>query len=144
MNIDDLTRLFLILVLGIAGFLGISRRVEGPPTPPPTWPTPTPGASSMRFPLVIERAETLVLESYPMQLRLHVSGYQQDGCRVPVQTLVARDGNTITVSIFRELPPDAICTQVIMAYEDTVTLGSDFTSGHYTIRVNDLTIEVDL
>ncbi len=143
MNIEDLTRWFLILVLGLFGYLGISRQVEGPGAPPPTWPTATPGAAPMRIPLVIERAETIALESYPLQLQLRVSGYQQDGCRVPVQTVIARDGNTISVSIFRELPPDALCTQVIMSYEDTIPLG-DFTGGHYTIHVNDLTLEVDL
>ncbi len=143
MNIEDLTRLFLILVLGLFGFLGLSRQVSEPATPLPAWPTATPGAAPTRIPLVIERAETVVLESYPLQLQLRVSGYQQDGCRVPVETLIARDGNTITVHIFRELPPDALCTQVILSYEDTIMLG-DFPSGHYTLRVNDLTLEVDL
>lgn len=98
----------------------------------------------MRVDHVIENVEAVVLESYPMQIQLTVTGYQPDGCRLPVIVEQQRVANTVTVHIYRTMPEGAICPMMIMEYEETIRLDGGFESGSYTIRVNDFTLELDL
>lgn len=98
-------------------------------------------ASGARVPMVIEAVDVLFLESFPPQVVIHVTGYQPDGCTYPVLVDETRDGNTITLDIYRILPPDIMCTMNIVGYEDSFNLGM-FDPGTYTIIVNGFTVEV--
>jgi len=121
-------------------------------SPPPVEATQTGDAQSnsaesgnfMRVPHVINDVQVGVLESFPMQLTLSVQGEQTDGCQVPVQVEQMVDGNTVTVEIFRELPPDAICPMILVTYDETIPVEGSFTGGTVNIRVNDFTTSVDL
>jgi hypothetical protein len=73
-----------------------------------------------------------------------VSGYQPDGCDLPVIVEQRRDGNTVYVDIYRELPPDVFCTMQLVPYNDTIKLDGDFESGSYQINVNGVIVEVQL
>lgn len=97
---------------------------------------------TIQSPTIIDSVEGIILESYPAQIRLNVSGSQPDGCDYPVQVRQQRDGNTITVEIFREVPPNAICPMILLPYNETIALEGGFESGTYTIHVNDYTLEV--
>lgn len=92
---------------------------------------------------VIESTEVLLLESFPPQLVLNVTGYHPDGCQFPVQIDQTQEGNTIKVHIYREVPPNVRCTMNIVGYEAGINLGS-FDPGTYTIDVNGTLIEVQL
>jgi hypothetical protein len=98
----------------------------------------------MQVDTVVESVDVLVLESFPMQLNLLVKGYQPDGCDFPVQVEQVRDGNTVTVHIYREMPQDAICPMMIVGYEETIALEGGFENGSFTIHVNDQTVNVEL
>lgn len=91
---------------------------------------------------LIDSVEGIILESYPAQIRLIVSGSQPNGCDYPVQVRQQRDGNTVTVEIFREMPADSICPMMLLPYNETIALEGGFESGSYTIHVNDYTLEV--
>jgi hypothetical protein len=95
-------------------------------------------------PLVIENVETIVMESYPYQVSITVTGYQPDGCSFPVVVEQGRDGSTVTVSIYRELDLRVMCPQVITPYVETIPLDGGFESGSYTIQVNDYTLTLEL
>ncbi len=136
--IDTLVRLLLLILFGAMLFFGVSREVG----PPGVAPGPTEGG--MRAMTVIDQVEVIVLESFPMQLRLHVSGYQPDGCELPVMVEQRREGNAVYVEIFRDLPPDMICPEIIVKYEDTIALEGGFESGAYTINVNGFVVTVEL
>lgn len=105
-----------------------------------------PGPEVTRVPLVIESVDVIALESDPMQLRLNVTGYQQDGCEFPVLVRQRRAGNTVVVEIFREFPTtvEMDCPQAIVPYEETIFLDGGFESGDYVIRVNDYAVDVSL
>jgi hypothetical protein len=45
----------------------------------------------------------------------------------------------VTVTILRQRPRDAICTQIAKLYEDNIRLDGQYPPGQYTLRVNDLT-----
>jgi hypothetical protein len=106
-------------------------------------PIPT-GLNTMKIPHVIDKIEYRVLESFPMQVHIEVTGYQSDGCNVPVQVVQQRVANTITVEIFRDLPPDAMCPQIIQGYNATIPLSGTFNSGSYTVDVNGTSVTIDL
>jgi hypothetical protein len=91
-------------------------------------------------PHVIESVEAFILESMPPQISLGVIGYQPDGCNFPVQVAQSRQGNSITVNIYREVPPGMMCTMQVIAYQNTILLEGTFDPGTYTITVNGITI----
>jgi inhibitor of cysteine peptidase len=93
---------------------------------------------------VIDSVEVAVLESFPMQLSLTVRGSQPDGCDVPVQVEQQVEGNTVTISIYRELPMDIMCPMVVIPYEETLMVDGSFEGGTVEIQVNEFTTSVDL
>lgn len=99
--------------------------------------------SLTRVPTVIEDAQVLVLESFPPQLVVSIRGYQPDSCQFPVEVDQSVDGNTITLEIYRELPPNVRCAEAIVPYESNINLGS-FDPGDYVIDVNGTIVEVSL
>ena len=100
--------------------------------------------SMMRVFHRIDSVDALLMESFPVQIMLQVKGYQTDGCDVPVQTQQSREGNVVTVQIFRELPPDAVCTMIIKDYEANIKLDGGFEPGTYRIDVNGTVITVEI
>lgn len=137
---ENLIRLMLIIFFIFTSYFTIGGRSEMPLDPP---------AASGQLPTgsevltVIDSVEALILESAPPQINLHVMGYQPDGCTFPVQVEQSVDGNTITVRIYRVLPPDIMCTMQLVPYDENIPLGS-FESGEYTINVNGTVITVNL
>jgi hypothetical protein len=92
----------------------------------------------------IESVEVIVLESFPMQLHLVITGFQPEGCEFPVIVEQQRAENTVNVHIYREVPADVMCPMVIIPYEETVVLDGGFEFGTFTIQVNEFTVEIDL
>jgi inhibitor of cysteine peptidase len=95
------------------------------------------------IPTVIEDVNVRVLESFPPQLDIHVTGYHPDSCDFPVQIDTRVNGNTITVEIYREVPPNVRCGEPTVPYETNFNLGS-FDPGDYIIDVNGTIIEITL
>lgn len=110
---------------------------------PPLEPIPT-GIHTMKVPHVIQKVDYRILESSPMQIHVEVTGYQADGCNVPVQVMQQRVGNSIKIEIYRELPPDVMCPQVIQDYSAIIPLSGTFESGSYSLDVNGTTVTMDV
>ena len=85
-----------------------------------------------------------VMESMPMQLSLNVTGEHPDGCQLPVVVEQSRNGNTIRVEIYREVPADMMCPMMLNPYEATIMLDGGFDPGSYTITVNEMTQSIDI
>lgn len=85
-----------------------------------------------------------VMESSPMQMSLDINGEHPDGCDYPVMVDQERDGNTITVTVYREVPLDVMCPMMLNPYEATISLDGTFESGSYTITVNGVSQSVDI
>jgi hypothetical protein len=139
---ENLIRLLLLVFFIFTSYFTIAGRSQTPLEPPVDG---TGGAlpSGSEVLTVIESVDALILESAPPQINLHVTGYQPDGCTFPVQVEQSVDGNTITVRIYRVLPPDIMCTMQLVPYDVTIPLGS-FESGEYTIDVNGTVVTVNL
>ncbi|MCB9450385.1 MAG: hypothetical protein H6672_03040 [Anaerolineaceae bacterium] len=132
--IGILIRLLFFLLM----FLGVSRTVTQP-TPPSS-----PNGGTSRSYTLIDSVETQVMESYPYQVRLVVSGQQPDGCDFPVMVEQWRDGDTFYVEIYRNIPVGVMCPMVLLPYSAQIPLMETLKSGQYTININGTIVELDL
>lgn len=86
--------------------------------------------------LNLAESDILLLESYPVQVKLVLRGDLPTPCnqlRVKVSEPDAQ--NRIQVEVYSVIDPNVICIQVIQPFETQITLGS-FTSGKFTVYVN--------
>lgn len=98
---------------------------------------PIPGEDKMkRGDATIGESEVLLLESYPVQVRLSLKGTLSTPChhlRAKVNLPDAQ--NRIQVEVYSLYNPDEICIQMLQEFETSIPLGS-FSKGSYTVWVN--------
>lgn len=84
----------------------------------------------------VDVTELLTMESYPLQFSLSVSGDLPTPCH-QLRYIVGQpdEQNNIDIEMYSVVNPDAICVQMLQAFDTSVPLGS-FPAGHYTISVN--------
>lgn len=87
-------------------------------------------------PIQVDSVDVRVMESSPPQATAHVRGVLGDGCASFHSLEQQRSGSTVTVTILRERPRDAICTQIAKLYEEDIRLDGSFPPGEYAVRVN--------
>lgn len=136
------TAFFMVFFVGVA-----PRTRPSQPPPPPQLPTPTVFEAQQamsRSDTIIHEVDVLVMESFPMQVQLHVRGEHPDGCQLPVIVEQSREENIVTVSIYREIPGDVFCPMVLQPYEDTIRIDGNFEPGTYVFRVNGYEVEVTM
>ena len=89
-------------------------------------------------PIQVESVDVLILESFPPQAVAHVQGILGDGCSEFHSLRQERSGNTITVTILRQRPRDAICIQIGKVYDENIPLQGQYPPGRYLLRVNEV------
>jgi inhibitor of cysteine peptidase len=146
---DPINPLNIFVRILFAIFLGIFLSMNAHPSDlsnggATVFPPSVEGALPAQVLTVIENVDALLLESFPVQINLHVTGYQPDGCDYPVQVSQSREGNSVTVTVYRELPPDILCTMQLVPYDETISLDGSFEPGEYTIDVNGTVITVTI
>lgn len=162
MKLKQLLIVFVLLALALSACSGLAgdepaasddRPVGGEvePTQDPNEPVssddPTPTAEPTTEPgeiligdATVESLDILILESFPVQVHLQVSGYLGDGCTELGAIDTVRAGDTFNVTIHTERPADAICTQQLVAFEETIPLDvQGLEAGTYTVNVNGVT-----
>lgn len=80
-----------------------------------------------------------IVKSETTRVSLDVQGEHPDGCDFPVIVKQARQGKSITVEVYREVPVDVFCPMILKPYQDTIQLDGDFAPGEYIINVNTYT-----
>jgi hypothetical protein len=84
----------------------------------------------------LDEADILVLESFPVQIVLHLSGQLPSPCHNLRANLAEPDKeNRIEIEVFSLIDPGVMCAQVVKDFETRINLGS-FPSGSYTVWVN--------
>jgi hypothetical protein len=109
------------------------------PLPAPASPLQPPARDVTIEPIQIEQVEVRVAESFPVQVFAHVTGIIGDGCSDVMPVTQTREGNTVTLTINRQRPTDAICTQIAKLYDENIRLDGAFPAGEYTVKVNAVT-----
>jgi hypothetical protein len=82
-------------------------------------------------------SKIIMMESFPVQVTLNVSGMLPTPCNMPrAEVTGPEENNTIYVEMWTLVEPDAVCIQVLQPFEVSIPLGS-YESGTYTVILND-------
>lgn len=88
----------------------------------------------------VDSIDIMLLESFPVQVRVTASGQLPDGCTEIDSTNVELIEETFNVSITTKRPKNAVCTQALVPFEETVNLPVEgLDKGTYTANVNGVT-----
>lgn len=98
---------------------------------------PKPGDATLERGIAyIEDVEILLLESYPVQIRLLLTGNLPDPCHMlRAEAFPADDQNRIDVNVYSVFDSGEMCIQVIEPFEATIPIGA-YAEGTYSIWVN--------
>ncbi len=92
----------------------------------------------------IMRVDVTVRGADPARISLAVEGEHPDGCDYPVLVGQTREGETIQVEVYREVPADVICPMILRPYSGVIELDGAFAAGAYTIAVNSHSQTIDI
>jgi hypothetical protein len=101
------------------------------PTPPTTSGGTIPDDAG---PVFVDGTDILLMESFPVQVALSVTGNLPTPCHEPVWR-VEDDGTTISVTLASVTDPSVMCTQVLEPFQISIPLGA-FESGSRTVTLN--------
>jgi hypothetical protein len=80
------------------------------------------------------------MESYPVQVGVHIQGGLRDGCTEFHDIEITRESDTVNITVTVQHPKDKVCPAIYGYFEKYINLGSNFTTGTtYTLNVNDFT-----
>ncbi len=97
---------------------------------------PDRGTEIVVDPIQVTRVEVRILEGSPPAVAAHVQGVVGDGCSALHSLRQERSGNSVTVTILRQRPRDAICIQIARLYDEVIPLEGRYPPGRYSLRVN--------
>ena len=88
-----------------------------------------------------ESLEVLILESFPVQVQVIVSGYLPDGCVTLDEIVSARDGFDFTLRPVTHRPAGEVeCTEALVPFEESVPLEVfGLEAGTYTVHAQEQT-----
>jgi hypothetical protein len=93
----------------------------------------------------VESIEIRILESSPVQVHVLTKGILTDGCTEIGEIIKEREGNSFHVRLTTVRPADAICTQELAPFEESVPLDVyGLPAGTYTVEVNGVTDSFEL
>jgi hypothetical protein len=95
---------------------------------------PTGGDTGARAPVFVASTQLLVLESFPIQLRLEVRGQLPTPCNEP-RWSVQDDGTTIAVTLWSVSDPATSCIQVLEPFDLSIRLG-ELATGSRAVTLN--------
>lgn len=85
----------------------------------------------------VESIQIMILESFPVQVRVQVEGYLSDGCTALDETAVTREEDAFFVTMTTRRPVDAVCTEALVPFTESVPLDvAGLEAGEYTVDVN--------
>jgi len=137
--------LFVVLAIALASCAGLGNPLPVEPSIPVPSDSP---ATSTPFILIqdegnmsrgeafIESHELIIMESYPLQIRLMVSGNLPTPChQLQVKVEEPDEQGRIYVELYSLVDPEVICIQVLEPFENEIPLGP-YPNGSYTVLLN--------
>lgn len=93
----------------------------------------------------VKSIQIVTLESFPVQIHVIAKGYLPDGCTEINEINKESEGNVFNITISTKRPKDAICTQAIKSFTETIPLEvRGLKAGNYTVNVNGVTGSFEL
>ena len=125
MNTNTLANAFLSASILVAVSAGTGLAVDSSGSAP---------AGAEPSPVYVDSAELLYLESWPVQVKLHVEGSLPTPCQEAIFE-VADLGDTIDVRLWSLADPKALCIAVLEPFEIAIDLGA-YTSADLPVLLN--------
>ena len=93
----------------------------------------------------VETVTVQLLESSPVKVVATVSGILGDGCTSIHEVTQSHSNTAFMIKVSTERPADAMCTQVVKSYTETVNLETKgLTAGTYIVSANGVTTTFEL
>jgi inhibitor of cysteine peptidase len=129
---------YILLTLIIFLLAACSPSADTPTTRPER---PTPGGKPDEVgPVFIDSSDLLIMESYPVQVSLHVTGNLPTPCHSFHYSYVigtTNDANRIDVSVWSESDTSRMCTQVLEPFDESIPIDmSGAADGTYSVYMN--------
>ena len=103
---------------------------------PTLMPPPEPPSGGIEAPVYIESAEVLVMESFPIQVAVHITGELPSPChQLQWSHEVLEAEGRIEIEVHSVAPLGLDCIQVLEPFDESLPLGA-FESGSYEVLVN--------
>lgn len=95
---------------------------------------------------IIESLEVLILESFPVQVQVIVSGQLPDGCTELDEISVEQKENVFDLTVQTRRPTgDIACTMALVPFSETVALDvAGLAAGTYTVTAQDQSADFTL
>src|SRR3972149_1535872 len=142
---------YIVLLLGLLLSACGAGRPEPPPGPvqaetplpddpvdslPSSTPVPTTGGAMRQGPIYVDDVELVMMESYPVQVRLILRGSLPNPCSSLAWEVEEPDSQgRIVVQAYSLQEADLACIQVLEPMEESVPLGA-FTQGSFSVWLN--------
>lgn len=86
---------------------------------------------------IVDGIEIMVLESFPIQIKVNARGYLPDGCTRIHEITKEKKDSTFIVSIKTVRPADIFCTEAIVPFQEVISLDVyGLKAGIYIVNVN--------
>ena len=103
--------------------------------------TGTPAPPGGRLPVQIESAELLQMESFPMQLMLHVEGWLPNPCSTPDWGIEDPGSGEILVDLYAVANGSKVCIQVLAPFDMSIPLGPQPAGGDRVVLNGEVVAE---
>jgi inhibitor of cysteine peptidase len=88
---------------------------------------------------MVESMQVNLMESFPVQVSVTLSGNLPDGCTEIHEITAPREQQTFTISVITRKPMDVACTMALVPFEETISLDVEgLPAGDYTVQLGDL------
>ena len=93
----------------------------------------------------IDSVEVQLMESFPLQAQAIISGNLSDGCTTIEEIRQERTDDAFTLTVITARPADAMCTEALVPFSETVSLEIlGLSAGDYTVTVGEQTVSFSL
>lgn len=138
MNLKSIFLLFLFVALAACSPAGSEPAASDTATPLPT--KPIQPENIILDEATVNSISISILESFPVQVHVNATGFLGDGCTTLADITTSQEGNTFFITINKQRPVDAICTQQLTTFDENIPLDvNGLPAGTYTVNVNGVT-----
>ncbi len=126
---------FIAITLTMACLVACQSTAAGNPTATPNAEM-TPAVT--RSEPMIESLQLTMLETFPVQVNLHIKGYLPDSCTTIDRINVKRNESIFTVKVITKRDPEVVCTQKLQPFEESQPLEVEgLPAGTYRVVIGD-------
>jgi len=136
------------ILIGIAGGLlvmAVASETEFSQSQSGTAPTSTQASRPAGARARVDGLGVRIEESLPVRVSVILRGSVPDGCTRISEVDLQRDGNAFAIDLRTERDADAVCTQALQRFEETVLLDAEgLDPGSYVVRAGPLKASFEL